>query len=121
MPEYIYEHPETGETVTVFQSIHEEHIYIIDGVTYNRVYTIPNTSIDTQIDPHSTKSFREKAKGTIGDLWDQSAEASAKRAERHGTDPVKKQYYKDYAKNRSGAKHKDDPSRTSKSKNFSIE
>ena len=121
MPEYIYEHPETGEQVIVLQSIHEEHAYEIDGVAYDRVYTIPNTSMDTQIDPHSAKDFREKAKGTIGDLWDQSAEASAKRAERHGEDPVKKQYYKDYAEKRQGAKHKDDPSRNKNPKHFSVE
>ena len=121
MPEYIYEHPDTGEQVTVFQSVHEEHVYIIDGVQYDRVYTIPNASIDTKIDPHSAKDFREKAKGTVGDLWDQSAEASEKRAARHGEDPVKKKYYQEYSDKRNGAKHKDDPSRAKQSKHFSIE
>ncbi len=121
MPEYIYENPETGEQVTVWQSIHEDHSYEINGVSYNRVYTIPNASIDTKIDPHSQKDFREKAKGTIGELWDQSAEASAKRAERHGEDPVKKKFFADYSKQRGGAKHPKDPSRTTPSKNFTIE
>ncbi len=121
MPEYIYENPETGEQVTVLQSIHEEHVYTIDGIEYNRVYTIPNASIDTQIDPHSAKDFREKAKGSIGDLWDQSAEASVKREERHGHDPVKKKFFEDYSKSRKGAKHPKDPSRNTGSKNFTIE
>tara|TARA_B100000427_G_scaffold300361_1_gene282691 strand:- start:716 stop:1081 length:366 start_codon:yes stop_codon:yes gene_type:complete len=121
MPEYIYEHPETGEQVIVLQSIHEEHVYEIDGVSYNRVYTIPNASIDTQIDPHSQQEFREKAKGTIGDLWDQSAEASAKRAARYGEDPVKKKFFEDYSKERKGAKHPQDPSRIKPSKHFTIE
>ena len=35
MPEYICEHPETGEQVTVLQSVHEEHVYNIDGVDYD--------------------------------------------------------------------------------------
>ena len=112
MPEYLYENPDTGEQVSVWQSVHEEHSYEIDGVPFNRVYTIPNASIDTKIDPNSEKEFREKAKGTIGDIWDQSAEASEKRATQHGgQDPVKKQFFKDYSTKRKGAKHPKDPNR----------
>ena len=111
MPEYIYENPETGEQVTVLQSVHEEHIYEIDGVVYDRVYTLPNTSIDTKIDPDSASDFREKAKGTIGDLWDQSKELSEKREARHGQDPVKKKFFEDYSKTRKGAKPPKDPTR----------
>ena len=121
MPEYIYENPETKEQITVWQSVHEAHEYEVDGVSYDRVYTIPNASIDTQIDPHSRKDFREKAKGSIGDLWDQSAEASEKRQERHGQDPVKKKFFEDYSKSRKGAKHPQDPTRNVGSKNFTIE
>jgi len=97
MPEYLYEHPETGEQVSAWQSVHEEHVYEIDGVIYDRVYTIPNASIDTRIDPNSASEFREKSKGTLGDIWDQSAEASEKRTKQHGEDPVKKQFFKDYS------------------------
>ena len=112
MPEYLYKNPNTGKEVSVWQSVHEEHIYEIDGVTYDRVYTIPNASIDTRIDPNSASEFREKAKGTVGDIWDQSAEASEKRAEQHGgQDPGKKQFFKDYSEKRKGAKHPKDPSR----------
>ena len=112
MPEYLYKNPNTGKEVSVWQSVHEEHIYEIDGVTYDSVYTIPNASIDTRIDPNSASEFREKAKGTVGDIWDQSAEASEKRAEQHGgQDPVKKQFFKDYSEKRKGAKHPKDPSR----------
>ena len=32
MPEYIYQHPDTGEQVTVWQSIHEEHAYEIESL-----------------------------------------------------------------------------------------
>jgi len=123
MPEYIYENPDTGEQVTVLQSIHEEHIYEIDGVVYDRVYTVPNASIDTHIDPFSAKDFKEKAKGsTLGELWDQSAEASAKREEKEGVDPVKNKFFDDYSKSRKGAKHPKDPSSKSDSvaKNFDL-
>jgi hypothetical protein len=111
MPEYLYENPDTGEQVSVWQSVHEEHSYEIEGVPYNRVYTIPNAAIDTRIDPNSASEFREKAKGTIGDIWDQSAIASEKRTKEHGEDPVKKQFFKDYSAKRKGAKHPKDPSR----------
>ena len=104
MPEYLYENPDTGEQVSVWQSVHEEH-------SYDRVYTVPNASIDTRIDPNSASEFREKAKGTLGDIWDQSAIASEKRTKQRGEDPVKKQFFKDYSTKRKGAKHPKDPSR----------
>ena len=114
MPEYIYENPDTGEQVSVWQSVHEEHVYEIDGVVYNRVYTIPQASIDTKIDPFSAKDFREKVKvETVGDMWDRSKELSQQREEKEGRDPVKEKYFKDYSKARRGAKHKEDTSRES--------
>ena len=80
MPEYIYQHPDSGEQVSVWQSIHEEHSYEIEGVAYDRVYTVPQASMDTKIDPYSQKEFKEKTKGsTVGDLWDQSKELSKKK------------------------------------------
>jgi hypothetical protein len=46
--------------------------------------------------------------GTIGDLWDRSAELSAKRADKNGgIDPVKEQYFKDYSEKRNGQKHQE--------------
>ena len=44
MPEYIYENPDTKEQITVWQSVHEAHEYEVDGVAYDRVYTIPHAS-----------------------------------------------------------------------------
>ena len=94
MPEYLYETPE------------------IEGVTYGRVYTVPQASIDTKIDPYSQKDFKEKAKGsTVGDLWDQSKELSLKREEKEGRDPVKTQFFKDYASKGKGNKHPKDPTK----------
>ena len=112
MPEYIYEHPETGEQITVWQSIHEEHVYQVDDVIYNRVYTIPQASIDTKVDPYSAKDFREKVKvQNVGDMWDRSKGLSEKRKEKEGRDPVQQQYFKDYSKKRKGVKHPKDPTR----------
>ena len=113
MPEYIYEHPDTGKQITVWQSIHEEHIYEVDGVVHNRVYTIPQASIDTKIDPYSSKDFREKVKAqNVGDIWDRSKELSEIRKDKDGRDPVQEKYFKDYAKKRKGKKHPKDPTKT---------
>ena len=114
MPEYIYKNPGTGKQITVWQSIHEEHVYEIDGVTYDRVYTIPQASIDTRIDPYSEKEFREKAKvKNVGDMWDRSKELSGIRSAKEGKDPIKEKYFKDYAKKTKGKKHSKDSSRFS--------
>jgi|TARA_R110000751_G_scaffold283106_1_gene386419 hypothetical protein len=112
MPEYVYENPKTGELVNVWQSVHEDHSYEIDGVVFNRIFTVPNAAIDTKIDPYSQKDFKEKAKGsTVGELWDQSKELSQKREEKEGVDPVKTKFFKDYASKGKGNKHPQDPAK----------
>ena len=110
MPEYIYEHPETKEKITVWQSIHEAHEYEVDGIAYDRVYTIPHASIDSKIDPHSESDFVNKTKAkTYGELWDHSAEMSSQRADHYGgKDPVKQEFFKKNASKRGGKKHIDD-------------
>ena len=51
---------------------------------------------------------KTKAK-TYGELWDHSAEMSAKRAEQHGgKDPVKQEFFEKNASKRGGKKHVDD-------------
>ena len=112
MPTYIFQHPDTEEYIEIFQNIEDKHVYIDEeGVNWNRIFTSPNLSTDTKIDPFSQKAFLEKTtgKGTIGDLMDRSAELSEKRAEQNGgIDPVKKQYFKEYSKKRGGKKHEKD-------------
>ena len=56
-PEYLYEDPETGKVISIIQGINEEHKYKEDGKEFNRVFTSPNTSTDTQIDPFSKSDF----------------------------------------------------------------
>jgi predicted nucleic acid-binding Zn ribbon protein len=111
MPEYLYEDPDTGKVITVIQGINEDHSYKKDGKEFNRVFTSPNASIDTQIDPFSKSDFLEKTKGkkgTYGDLWDASKEASKKREEKLGHDPVKSEHFEKYSEKRKGMKHQQD-------------
>lgn len=112
MPIYIYKHPESEQYEEVFQGMNDKHVYFdSDGLEWKRVFTIPNASIDSQIDPYSSKEFIQKTenkKGTIGDMMDYSKEMSHVRSESNGgVDPVKEKYYKDYSSKRKGAKHVD--------------
>jgi hypothetical protein len=104
MPSYLYRHPKSGKTVEIFQSVNEPHIYSENGVEFERVWTVPQASFDTNIDPFSSQAFVEKTgkpnKITVGDLWDRSAELSAKRKEKLGRDPIKEKHEKQYKADR---------------------
>ena len=58
---------------------------------------------------------------TMGQLWDESAVASEKRARVAGKDPIKEKYYKKYSKERNGAVHPDKMPKTFEDKNIKIE
>jgi len=76
------------------------------GLEYRRVYTIPNSSIDSKIDAFSSRDFVEKTKnkkGTIGDLLNKSKELSEKRGG-DSSDPVLGKYFSSYQKD-NGVKH----------------
>ena len=107
--------PKTKEIVEIVQKMSDPHEYTDEeGVKHKRVYTLPNASIDTQIDPFSSREFVDKTKDkgiTMGELWDASQDASEKREKVLGKDPVKEKYFKNYSKKRRGLKHKDDPSK----------
>jgi hypothetical protein len=101
MPNYIFENPDTGEVVEVFQHMTDKHEYIKDGITWSRVFSAPNASIDTQIDPNNSKAFVKKTdnKGMkLGDMWDLSKDLSDKRAKKYGKDPVKEKAIESYRK-----------------------
>jgi hypothetical protein len=108
MPTYLFENPSTGEIKEIIQGINEEHKYVdSDGLMWNRVYTVPQASIDTKIDPLSAKDFAAKTgskKGTLGDMFDQAREASLKREAIIGKDPIKEDYEKKYSEKRGGRK-----------------
>ena len=113
MPIYIYKHPEEEKYTEVVQGMNDEHIHFdSDGLKWKRIFTIPNASIDTHIDPHSSKEFVDKTaskKGTFGEMMNYSKEMSERRSESNGgIDPVKEKHFADYSKSRNGAKHLDE-------------
>lgn len=118
MPEYLYQHPESEEVISVIQGMNEEHKFIDDqGIEWKRIFLNPTMSIDSQsIDPFSEQQFMEKTanmKGTVGDMMDYSKELSRQRAEQRGNDPVKTKMFDDYKK-KTGVKHmKDKPEKKS--------
>lgn len=112
MPLYLYENKETGEVLEVLQGMNELHEYHgIDGREkglWRRIFVNPELSFDTNTDDTSSKSFVKGARNknyTYGDLFDKSAEASAKRTDRYGKDPIKEKHYADYNKMTNGKLH----------------
>jgi len=110
MPIYTYIHPDTEDTIDLIQSVHEEHIYIDDsGVEWKRVFSAPeiNTkgSLKADCTPKEFSEFTKNTKGSVGDLWDRSAELSEKRKKVYGQDPVKKKYFEEWSKKRKGKIH----------------
>lgn len=107
MPIYLFQNPNTGEVIEVFQAMKDDHTFIDkDGLKYKRLFTSPNYAIDSKIDPFSSKDFAEKTrnkKGTIGDLLNQSKELSEKRGG-ESNDPVLKNYLSSYQVEK-GVKH----------------
>lgn len=108
MPLYRYSHPETEQTIDILQTMLEEHVYVDDkGIKWNRVFFVPQATIDGAIDPFSQSQFLEKTQkpDTLGALWDRSQELSDKRAKVNGgIDPIRQKAEKDYSKKRGGKK-----------------
>lgn len=110
MPEYLYEHPKTRKVVSVIQKMTDKHIYFKDGIEYKRVFVNPQTVLNStsNIDAYSESDFAKKTEnikgGTLGNLFDISAELSQKREQKEGVDKVKNKAYSDYEK-RTGKVH----------------
>lgn len=113
MPLYEFENLK-GERTTFFYPVSNYpkigQIHLDENkIEWKRVFSVPNASSDTNIDPYSQNDFIEKTgkkKGTLGDLYDQSRELSEKRAKDNGgEDPVKKKKLEDYKKKRFGVEH----------------
>ena len=128
MPIYLYQHSKTKEIREVLQSMNDIHEYYGDlnepEKGWERIFTIPTASIDTKQDPFNTNQFLERTKnkkGTYGNMLDYSKELSDQRASIFGgQDPIKEQYYKDYSKNRRGAKHPDKVNNTFENKHVKV-
>lgn len=98
---YIFEHPDTGEFVEVFQAANDEHTYEQNGVKWNRVWTVPHAGVDTMLDPFNEQKFVDKTyRNTtkLGEMWDRSKELSLKRSDKLGYDPVKQAHEAEMAK-----------------------
>ena len=126
MPLYTYFRESTEEFIDIMQGMNDTHLYSGECGTqadWNRVYYSPQMSMDTQIDPFSSKQFNDRTrdkKGTVGHLLDYSAEMSDKRASQAGgIDPVKQKYFENYSKERRGAKHQLEK-QSFESKNFKV-
>lgn len=100
MPEYQFSNPKKpSEVVTIFQSMNETHEYIKNGVKWDRVWSVPQMAVNTVYDPYSSADFIKKTSngGTVGDLFDLSAEMSAKRKEKDGVDFIEEKTKRDTA------------------------
>lgn len=108
MPYYIFQHPKTKEVKEILQKMNQEHVYIDEkGIKWNRIFTKPQASIDTQIDANSSKEFVAKTakRGmTVGEMMDLSAELSEKRGGITGKDEVRDKAEKEYKK-KTGKRH----------------
>ncbi len=109
MPYYIFEDPISGKTIEVFQKMEDSHVYEEGGRKWNRIFTSPNATIDSQIDPYSSKDFNAKMaskKHNVGNMWDAAKELSIKRTDNTGYDPIKQKFYENYEK-KNRRKHPD--------------
>ena len=113
MPYYSFVNTKTGEYRDIFFHMNDEKVYNGEpgengkGL-WQREYSVPRASIDTEVDPYSSKDFvkaTNKSNGTMGDMWDRSAELSQKRADKEGKDPLKQQYFDNYRKTHRGKPH----------------
>lgn len=121
MPIFIYTSPDEKETVEVVQAMNDTHEYYRDGIKWNRVFTVPQASIDSKIDPFDNHAFIEKigkSKGSLGDAMDRSKELSEIRADKVGKDPVKEKYLKKWKSERKN--HKIHPSEVSRKIEISV-
>lgn len=110
MPTYIFRHPTTKKYIEIIQKITDSHFYKDEnGVVWERVFTIPQLNTEGTLDANCTdkqfSEFTKNKKGSLGDLWDRSAELSEKRKKIYGEDPIKKKYVSNWKNKRKGKKH----------------
>ncbi len=112
MPLYLYKNTENSQIVEVLQGMSDTHEYRGengDEDCWVRVFSPPNTAIDTKIDPFSSMDFvrqTENKNETVGSMWDRSTELSEKRKDQAGgIDPVREKALDKYEKDRDGKIH----------------
>lgn len=112
MPIYLFENTTTQEVHEVVYHMNETKDYRgPDGNSkpgiWRRVWVNPQASFDTKCDPFSAKDFAKATNkgGVVGDMWERSAEMSAKREEKAGKDPIKEGFYQRFSAKRRGKQH----------------
>jgi hypothetical protein len=98
---YLYQHPSSKQIIEVNQGMNDVHEYYDEeGLKWDRVFTVPNASIDTKLDPFSSRQFLDKTnkRGTMADLVDRSKELSEMRRDKVGYDPLQKKEVDKYKK-----------------------
>jgi len=105
MPLYTFVNSDSGEKRDVFFKMNDTKVYNgMDGTEidkWKRVYSCPQMSIDTRVNPFSAKDFVKKTQTvkTVGELWDRSSEMSHERSEKLGApDPQKQKAEKAFYK-----------------------
>jgi hypothetical protein len=106
MPYYDFLNEKTGEIKTLFFYMNDDKKFIDEsGYQWVRQFYLPQTSFDIKSDPFSSEDFTTKTKlkkGNLGNLFDAAKEASLKREDKLGFDPVKTKFYEDYKNKRKG-------------------
>jgi len=109
MPIYLFIDNRTGKVSEIVQKMDDKHeAFAEDGYKLDRIFTKPRASVDTQVDPNSSKDFiRRTAKNgmTIGEMMDLSAELSEKRSGTSGQDEIRHKAETSYSKRCGGKKH----------------
>jgi len=102
MPVYIFKHPHEDRYVEIVQRMADEHSFIDDsGLNWERVWTVPNASLDSIIKPDSSAQFVNKTKGwSVGECWDYSAELSQARKDKRGEDHLDREHKQKKSKER---------------------
>lgn len=126
MPIYLFKHPDKEEYEEVFFGMNDKKEYTDEsGIQWQRVFLGSQLSTEAKVNPWDNADFVNKTgskKGTIGDMLDLSRDLSEQRAkENGGIDPVKQDYYKNYSKQRGGAKHPDQVKKTFENKHIRID
>ena len=124
MPIYLYRHPKTKKVVEIVQHMNDIHEFIdSSGVRYDRVFITPRMSVDTiTVDPFSEAEFmrRTHKKITLGDMMDESAALSEKRAAKLGKDPIKQRVFDKYRK-KTGKPHPEEAPKRIETEHFIAE
>lgn len=111
IPLYTYIDDRNDTVYDLIQGMNDLHeAFAPDGYKLSRIWVKPLMSVDNKLDENDPQSFvkyTSTRKGSLGDLWSESAELSQKRKDKNcGIDPVLEKKYNEHQKT-TGKKHID--------------